>query len=145
MAARLAAILGHLTHFTTTASIAQAILMSELLAGTQSKAAPYFGPTTNRVEWTQKFAKDILHQMAAVVQNSHDTFSPAFREVYQKALEGAQVIEGFTKDHPLFALIIALGVLCIMAPWVLQLLGFTARGPALGALPFPTLCKPAAD
>ncbi|UPX16187.1 uncharacterized protein EKO05_0006601 [Ascochyta rabiei] len=133
MAARLRAILGQLTPFTTTASTAQSVLMSELLAGVHSSAIPKLGATNNLVEWTQDLAKDTLHQMTAVVQNPHDTFSPVFREAYKKALGGTQMIEGFTKDHPLFSLVVALGVLYIMAPWVLQLLGFTSKGPALGS------------
>ncbi|KAF9698607.1 hypothetical protein EKO04_003799 [Ascochyta lentis] len=80
MAARLEAILGHLSPFIAAETATQSILMGMLLTGAQSKAAPKLGSTANPVEWTHDLAKDILHQMAAVVQNSHDAFGPAFRD-----------------------------------------------------------------
>ena len=55
---------------------------------------------------------------------------------YTKACEAAKAIEGFAADHPLatavFCTIIALGVLVVLTPFVLEALGFASLGPVEG-------------
>ena len=70
--------------------------------------------------------------MAAAIQASRDKLHPILYEAYIKASSGAEKIEGFAENHLMFCLIIALGVLYIMAPTAVQLLGFTSKGPAFG-------------
>ena len=57
---------------------------------------------------------------------------------YDKAVEAAEVFKDFAKDHPLviaaFVTVIAIGVLVVLAPGVLELLGFGELGPIEGKL-----------
>lgn len=137
MAARLKVILGHLTDYTATVpvhSAAQSVFMSILYAGTLGSTGHDFTLDSNSADSNKNFAVDLLHRVATVVQSSHDNSSPVFREAYKRALEGAQMIEGFAKDHPVCSLVIALGILYLMAPLFVHWLGFTPKGPALGML-----------
>ncbi|KAI9741607.1 MAG: hypothetical protein M1835_003107, partial [Candelina submexicana] len=58
---------------------------------------------------------------------------PVMQEAYNKACKEAKDIEGFAADHPIatavFCTVIALGILVVLAPYALELLGFAARGP----------------
>ena len=67
--------------------------------------------------------------------------APAMQEAYDKACEAAKTIEGFAADHPIatavFCTVIALGVLVVLAPYALELLGFGELGPIEGELGFP--------
>lgn len=40
---------------------------------------------------------------------------------------------GFARDHPAYATLIALGVLAILTPWVIEALGFSELGPVEGS------------
>ena len=63
----------------------------------------------------------------------------AMQEAYDKACEAAKVIEGFAADHPtataVFCTVIAIGILVIIAPYVVELLGFSELGPVEGESP----------
>jgi hypothetical protein len=141
MASRLQAILGHLTGLTPLGVLwpngvppimVETIVRSILFARHPSTAAlPDFETKANTITWSPDLAKSVLEHLTTVVQTSHDQFGLAFREAYNKALEGAQTIQELAKDHPLFFLIVTLGILVIMAPGVIKLLGFTSKGPAL--------------
>jgi len=61
---------------------------------------------------------------------------PALSAAYERACEAAKGIPGFAADHPLatavFCTVVALGVLVVLAPYVLEILGFGELGPAEG-------------
>lgn len=40
---------------------------------------------------------------------------------------------GFAEDHPVYATLIALGILAILMPWALEILGFGDLGPIEGS------------
>lgn len=101
--------------------------------------------------WTEKLANWILEKLSAALQQSHDNLGPTIRDAYHKACEVANGIEGFVVEHPVFCTVIALGVLVcfeglsyttsvdltfqyqmIIAPWVLEALGFAELGPVEG-------------
>jgi ElaB/YqjD/DUF883 family membrane-anchored ribosome-binding protein len=137
MAARLKAILGHLTGPTVTltgpaAAAVQSILMGARFARSKDKLESYLAFENSSVELAPSSAIDWLHRVAAAIQASRDKLHPILHEAYTKASSGAKAIEGFVEDHPVFCLVIALGVLYIMAPTAVQLLGFTPKGPAFG-------------
>lgn len=83
--------------------------------------------------WRQNVAKLVLEKLTKALINSHDKLGPAVRDAYEKAWEVAKGIEGFVIEHPVMCTIIALGVLAIMAPWVLEALGFAELGPINGS------------
>lgn len=60
----------------------------------------------------------------------------ALKEAYDKACEEAKKIEGFAAEHPVatavFCTVIALGILVIVAPYAIEVLGFEALGPVEG-------------
>lgn len=89
--------------------------------------------------WTERLAESILHGVEKLVLEGSKV-AAAMKEAMDKATETA--LE-FAKEHPYYTAliaagtIIALGVLVMMAPWVLEALGFAARGPRVGKLRRP--------
>jgi hypothetical protein len=88
--------------------------------------------------WTQRLAEYILAKLCSALQSAHENLGPAVRDAYHLAWEAAKSVEGFVKEHPVFVTVVALGVLVIIAPWVLEALGFAELGPIEGA--FKTCC-----
>lgn len=90
-------------------------------------------PTTG---WKDFLAEKILIGLADIIRKGTD-YSVALKEaiatVRQEACE-------FSKQHPLYSeliiyggcILVAIGVLVLMAPWVLPALGFAEEGPVLG-------------
>ena len=77
-------------------------------------------------------ARLVLVRLAAIVLTAKDNAGPKFREAYDKAVEGTQVIEGLVKEHPVYSTVIALGIIAILCPWIITALGFTMKGVAKG-------------
>lgn len=82
--------------------------------------------------WRDNMARWVLEKLTNSLQDAHDKLGPAVRDAYHKAWEVARSIEGFVIEHPVMCTIIALGVLCIVAPWMLEALGFAELGPVEG-------------
>lgn len=72
-------------------------------------------------EWILKKLDDALRSGA--------TLGKAVKEASGRAIEAAV---GFAKEHPAYCTLIALGILVMMAPWVLEVLGFAELGPVAG-------------
>lgn len=51
---------------------------------------------------------------------------------YDKACEEAKAIEEFVAEHPVATAVIVLGILVLVAPYVLEALGFAKLGPVEG-------------
>jgi hypothetical protein len=82
--------------------------------------------------WRENIAKYVLEKLTQALQYSHENLGPSVRDAYHKAWEVAKSIKGFVIEHPVMSIIIALGVLAIIAPWVLPELGFGELGPIEG-------------
>jgi hypothetical protein len=82
--------------------------------------------------WRENIAKWVLEKLTQALQYEHERLGSQVREAYHKAWEVAKSIEGFVIEHPVMSMIIALGVLAIIAPWVLPELGFGELGPVEG-------------
>ena len=82
--------------------------------------------------WRSNMAKYVLDKLTAALQASHERLGPTIRSAYHRAWEAAQSIEGFVIEHPVMCTVIALGVLAVVAPWVLEALGFAELGPVQG-------------
>jgi hypothetical protein len=82
--------------------------------------------------WRTNIAKHVLENLTAALQSAHDKLGPSIRIAYDKAWEAATSIEGFVIEHPVMCTVIAFGVLAVIAPWVLEALGFSALGPVEG-------------
>ncbi|KAL1652704.1 hypothetical protein SLS61_004686 [Didymella pomorum] len=83
--------------------------------------------------WKERLAKMVLEKLGAALQGAHDKLGPAIRDAYNKAWQTANEIEGFVIQHPVMCTVIALGVLVIIAPLVIEALGFAELGPVEGA------------
>ncbi len=87
--------------------------------------------------WSEWLAEQIRKgiEEALMAGKEMDTVLAA---AYEKACEAATVFEHFEKDHPIataiFVTVIAIGVLVIVAPYVIEILGFGELGPIEGQL-----------
>ncbi|CAG9988136.1 unnamed protein product [Clonostachys byssicola] len=86
--------------------------------------------------WKDSLSESILHGIEAILENGA-AMGEAMAEAVKRATNLARE---FAERHPVYAAliaagtIIAIGVLVIMGPgWVLEALGFAARGPRLGS------------
>ncbi|RAK99998.1 uncharacterized protein BO80DRAFT_426065 [Aspergillus ibericus CBS 121593] len=79
--------------------------------------------------WTDSLAQAILRGLDDAIQAGADMARPA-SDALVKAKEAAA---GFAEEHPVFTTLLALGVLAILLPWVLEVLGFGELGPIAGS------------
>lgn len=103
--------------------------------------------TVGTLGWSEMLAKRILNALVAAIREGRDKMGPAFSKAYDDAVKEAdsvfhQLVED-ARDHPLelvatvLITVIAIGVLVALAPYVLELLGFSELGPVAGKLPCP--------
>lgn len=78
-------------------------------------------------------------KILAVLQTVLEAGKPltaAMRSAYDVACRAVEETEGFAADHPVFCTLVALGVLVVLAPYVVEYLGFCAgfgeAGPVEG-------------
>ncbi|KAJ4337557.1 hypothetical protein N0V95_008295 [Ascochyta clinopodiicola] len=83
--------------------------------------------------WKEYLAEKVLQKLIAALQGAPDRLGPAIRDAYHKAWSVADNIEGFVVQHPVMCTVIAFGVLVIIAPWVIETLGFAELGPVEGS------------
>ena len=81
--------------------------------------------------WKERVAEWVLVKLEKVLREAQK-LSPALKEAYDKACDEAKSIEGFVQEHPVFCTVIALGVLVLIAPAAVELLGFGELGPIEG-------------
>lgn len=79
-------------------------------------------PTT---AWTRALAESILHFLENAIRGGAKMAKAAADALARAAQEAYD----FARNHPIYATILALGVLRLLAPWVLRLLGFGELGP----------------
>ncbi|KAJ9602931.1 hypothetical protein H2200_012711 [Cladophialophora chaetospira] len=78
--------------------------------------------------WTESLAKAVLARLDDTIKKGVALKGP-LKEAYDKAVAAAV---GFARDHPVWTTLIALGMLAILLPWVLEALGFGEAGPVAG-------------
>ncbi|KAL8828139.1 MAG: hypothetical protein Q9191_002769 [Dirinaria sp. TL-2023a] len=87
--------------------------------------------------WSEYLAKKILTAVEQVLK-AGKAMSPVMQEAYDKACEAAKEFEAFAADHSVatgvFCTVIALGVLVVLSPYVVELVGFSELGPVEGTL-----------
>lgn len=77
--------------------------------------------------WSEYFAKAILHLLETVLK-AGAPMGAAMRDAYNRSVHAAEKMTTFAKDHPVLCTVVALGILEILAPFVISALGFTAEG-----------------
>ncbi|KAL8720897.1 MAG: hypothetical protein Q9225_002315 [Loekoesia sp. 1 TL-2023] len=85
--------------------------------------------------WSQWLADKIRKGMEEALKAGKE-MNAALSAAYTKACEAAKVFEHFAEDHPLatavFVTVIAIGILVILSPYVVEMLGFGEFGPIEG-------------
>lgn len=86
--------------------------------------------------WRESIATKVLSALEAVLQS--DKISSALNAMRDKAFKAAAEMKEFAGEHPVltgvFCTIVALGVLYLVWPAVLEALGFSSLGPVEGKL-----------
>ncbi|PWY81563.1 hypothetical protein BO94DRAFT_536837 [Aspergillus sclerotioniger CBS 115572] len=75
--------------------------------------------------WSDSIAQAILRGLNDAINAGAEMAHPA-TDALNKAKEAAV---GFAEEHPVYTTLLALGVLAILLPWVLEVLGFGELGP----------------
>jgi hypothetical protein len=111
--------------------VVQAILSAE-------KGGPSLTRTLNNIVgeygWTERVASWVLAKLERALNDTAKLQGP-LKEAYDRACEAALAVNGFVQEHPVFCTVVALGVLVIIAPWVIEALGFAELGPVEGMFP----------
>ncbi len=79
-------------------------------------------------DWQESFAKAVLGKLEVALRTGVE-IGLAATEAVGKAVAA---VEGFAKEHPVYFTLIALAVLVLLSPWVIEALGFGELGPIEG-------------
>lgn len=86
--------------------------------------------------WTESIARAIVAGLEALVKQGRATIGSVLTEFIHKAEDATNSVFDFPDEHPYltagFATIVAIGVLVLVAPWVVEALGFAELGPVTG-------------
>ncbi|KAK6073900.1 hypothetical protein SCUP234_08497 [Seiridium cupressi] len=82
--------------------------------------------------WTEDIAKAVLDGLATAIREGAD-MSEDVKKISDVASKLAHELFSLAENHPeataIFCTVAAIGVLFLLTPWVLELLGFAAEGP----------------
>ncbi|KAK5083354.1 hypothetical protein LTR70_006435 [Exophiala xenobiotica] len=81
--------------------------------------------TFSTCSYHDRIAHYILQKLEKALEKGA-ALGKAVTKAFEKA--SAEAV-GFAKEHPAYCTLIALGILVLMAPWVLEILGFAELGP----------------
>lgn len=79
--------------------------------------------------WTENLGVAILNALESAIK-AGTAMSQVMKDAFDKATEAAI---GFARDHPVYCTIIALGILVLLVPWVIEAIGFAELGPVQGS------------
>lgn len=88
--------------------------------------------------WRQNFARAVFEALQKAIEAARP-MGDALREVYEKAVRVVDGVEEYAKNHPILCALIALGILVLLSPWVVEALGF-AEGGILEGEKWPFEC-----
>lgn len=75
----------------------------------------------------QYFARVVFETLQKAIEAARP-MGIALGETYDKVVREIDGIEGFVKEHPVMCAVIAIGILVVLAPWVIEALGFAEGG-----------------
>ena len=85
--------------------------------------------------WTEYIAQKLIETVQDIVKDGGILLG-VLDASYKKAEAAMEGVEGFVKDHPVWAAaiaaVIALGICYLLMPWVLEAVGFEQIGPRAG-------------
>ncbi|KAH9042995.1 hypothetical protein EDB84DRAFT_1248643, partial [Lactarius hengduanensis] len=81
--------------------------------------------------WYESLAASVLNGLENALK-AGAPMGQVMRDAYEKAAQVVGDVWEYTKEHPVFFAITALGILVILAPWAIEVLGFGELGPIEG-------------
>ena len=90
--------------------------------------------------WYESLAVAVLTTLENALTKAELPMGQAMRDAYDKAAKVVEEVWQFTKDHPVFVTVVALGILVVLAPWAIAALGFGELGPIEGTLYWSLYC-----
>ncbi|CRL21038.1 unnamed protein product [Penicillium camemberti] len=79
--------------------------------------------------WTDAIAQAILHGLKNAIKSGAEMA----RAASDAATQSRNAAVGFATEHPVYATLIALGIVALLTPWALEILGFGELGPIEGS------------
>ncbi|KAK1829432.1 hypothetical protein QBC39DRAFT_263136 [Podospora conica] len=99
--------------------------------------------TTQGRSWSEWLAERVLHGLEETLKGSHEKWGDALADAYARAVAAVEEkfaeLWEYAKEHPkevaagVVLTLVAIAVLALLTPWVLELLGFAAEGPLAGS------------
>lgn len=131
MATRLNMILAHLRALPldVSASLVVAKLMNAGYSGASGRETKL---KIDTLEMDEALARKVVYRLATTIREPISVAGPPFRAAYDRAVGAAEKIEGFTREHPVWTIVIVLCILAIMYPTSIKALGFGMKGPIEG-------------
>lgn len=81
--------------------------------------------------WYESLAASVLNGLENALK-AGAPMGQVMKDAYEKAAQVVGDVWEYTKEHPVFFAITALGILVILAPWAIEVLGFGELGPIEG-------------
>jgi hypothetical protein len=110
---------------TVAADVLQALLRAEKGALDLKKTVQ---DIVGEYGWTENIAKVVLGGLEDALKKGVQG-GQVMKEAFKKVISEARK---FAHSHPYFCILIALGILALLMPWVLEALGFAKLGPVKG-------------
>ena len=77
--------------------------------------------------WSEYLAEAVLSTLESALRAGR-AMGPVMKNAYDRAVEEAMKVKEFVDANPLFFSLIALGVIALLTPWLLEALGFGLDG-----------------
>ncbi|GLI81960.1 hypothetical protein PoHVEF18_010357 [Penicillium ochrochloron] len=110
-------------------SVASEIVTKILEAETRCSLQKELNEVIRINGWSDTIAKAILDGLQNAIENGTEMARVATDALGQSK----EAASSFATDHPVYATLIALGVLALLMPWALEILGFGELGPIEGS------------
>lgn len=115
---------------TETDAMATSIMHALLNASTPQDLHKTLSNHFSAMSWTTTLAQSILKKLEHTLSNVDPSkFGNLLKDAFERATREAV---DFAREHPVYCTIIALGILVMVMPWVLQVLGFAEVGIVKG-------------
>jgi len=119
-------------HPQTTESLAADILSTLYAANTNDEQLKQsLQDSIHETGWYENLAVAVLTGLENAIK-AETPMGQAMKDAYEIASHVVADVLEFAKEHPVFCAVVALGILVILAPWVIEVLGFGELGPIEG-------------
>jgi len=131
----------HEKHPQSTESLAEDILSTLYAADTNDEhLIRRLQDVVHQTGWYEGLAAAVLTGLENALK-AETPMGQAMKDAYEKAKQIVADVFDFVKAHPVFCAVVALGILVILAPWAIEVLGFGELGPIEGLSPSVYMCR----